>query len=139
MGLFAVLSATSVATIYHYVFGWEAPYGYFSIPVILGTVGGIGIVFGPIRLLMIKKKADPAPQDTKRHGMDIAFLWMLILTGITGLALLALRETAAMGLLLAVHFGIVLGLFITFPYGKMAHAVYRFAALIRFAGERRTS
>jgi citrate/tricarballylate utilization protein len=71
--------------------------------------------------------------------MDIAFGWMLILTGITGLALLALRETAAMGLLLAVHFGIVLGLFITFPYGKMAHAVYRFAALIRFAGERRTS
>lgn len=138
-GFLLCFAATSVATIYHYVFGWEAPYGYFSIPVILGTVGGIGIVVGPIGLLMIKKKADPAPQDTKSRGMDLAFLWMLILTGITGLALLALRETAAMGLLLAVHFGIVLGLFITFPYGKMAHAIYRFAALIRFAGERRTS
>ena len=53
-GFLLCFAATSVATIYHYVFGWEAPYGYFSIPVILGTIGGIGIVFGPIRLLMIK-------------------------------------------------------------------------------------
>lgn len=136
-GFLLCFAATSVATLYHYVFGWEAPYGYFSVPVILGTLGGIGIVFGPIGLLMIKKKADPAPQDTKRKGMDVAFLWLLMLTGITGLALLALRETAAMGTLLAVHLGIVLGMFVTFPYGKMVHAVYRLGALIKFAHERR--
>ncbi|MBO6949267.1 MAG: tricarballylate utilization 4Fe-4S protein TcuB [Rhodospirillales bacterium] len=136
-GFILCFAATSVATVYHYVFGWEAPYDYFSIPVILGTVGGIGIVIGPIGLLMMKKTADTAPQDTKRTGMDIAFLWLLILTGITGLALLALRETAAMGTLLAVHLGIVLAMFVTFPYGKMAHAVYRLGALIKFAHERR--
>ncbi len=136
-GFLLCFAATSVATLYHYAFGWEAPYDYFSIPVILGTLGGIGIVLGPIGLLMIKKKADPAPQDTKRKGMDVAFLWLLMLTGITGLALLALRETAAMGTLLAVHLGIVLGMFVTFPYGKMVHAVYRLGALIKFAHERR--
>ncbi|MBO6522015.1 MAG: tricarballylate utilization 4Fe-4S protein TcuB [Rhodospirillales bacterium] len=137
-GFLLCFAATSVATLYHYAFGWEAPYDYFSIPVILGTLGGIGIVIGPIGLLMIKKKADPAPQDTKRTGMDVAFLWLLMLTGITGLALLALRETAAMGTLLAVHLGIVLGMFVTFPYGKMVHAVYRLGALIKFAHERRS-
>lgn len=135
-GFMLCFAATCVATVYHYVFGWQAPYDYLSLPVILGTLGGIGIVFGPIGLLMMKKNADPEPRDTKRTGMDTAFLWMLIGTGVTGLALLALRETAAMGTLLAVHLGIVLGLFVTFPYGKMAHAVYRLAALIRFAEER---
>ena len=135
-GFLLCFASTSVATMYHYVFGWEAPYDYFSIPVVLGTIGGIGIVLGPIGLLMIKKKVDPAPQDTKRRGMDVAFIWMLLLTGVTGLALLALRETAAMGTLLIIHLGIVLGLFLTFPYGKMAHAVYRFAALIKFGHER---
>lgn len=70
--------------------------------------------------------------------MDIAFLWLLIATGVTGLALLALRETSAMGTLLAVHFGIVLAMFATFPYGKMVHAVYRLGALIKFAHERRS-
>ena len=67
------------------------------------TLGGIGIVIGPIGLLVIKKNADPEPRDTKRTGMDLAFLWMLILTGVTGLALLVLRETSLMGPLLIIH------------------------------------
>jgi hypothetical protein len=41
-----------------------------------------------------------------------------------------------MGTLLAVHLGVVLGLFLTLPYGKFVHAVYRVAALVRAALER---
>jgi citrate/tricarballylate utilization protein len=70
--------------------------------------------------------------------MDAAFLLMLLATGATGLALLLLRDTAAMGPLLAIHLGVVLGLFVTLPYGKFVHGAYRFAALIRYARERRT-
>ena len=33
-----------------------------------------------------------------------------------------------MGLLLVVHLGIVISLFVTMPYGKFLHAVYRYAA-----------
>jgi citrate/tricarballylate utilization protein len=43
-----------------------------------------------------------------------------------------------MGLLLVVHLGCVLALFITLPYGKFVHAGYRFAALLRFAAEQRS-
>ena len=39
--------------------------------------------------------------------MDVAFIVMLFLTSLTGMALLLLRETAAMGPLLALHLGVV--------------------------------
>ena len=70
-------------------------------------------------------------------NMDVAFLVMLFLTSVTGLALLVFRETAAMGILLVIHLGVVAGLFITLPYGKFAHVVYRYAALVRYAIEQR--
>ncbi len=69
--------------------------------------------------------------------MDLMFLWMLLLTGATGLLLLAFRETRVMGTLLAVHLGMVLALFVTMPYGKFVHGLYRLAALARFHLERR--
>ena len=48
-----------------------------------------------------------------------------------------MRETSVMGTLLIVHLGMVAGLFITAPYGKFAHVVYRYAALVRYAMEQR--
>jgi citrate/tricarballylate utilization protein len=48
-----------------------------------------------------------------------------------------LRTTAAMPLLLCLHLGAVMALFATLPYGKFAHAVYRGAALLKWAVERR--
>jgi citrate/tricarballylate utilization protein len=61
----------------------------------------------------------------------------LFFTSLTGLMLLALRDTAAMGTLLVIHLGVVAGLFLTMPYGKFAHVVYRYAALVRYAIEQR--
>ncbi|MEC7943240.1 MAG: tricarballylate utilization protein TcuB, partial [Pseudomonadota bacterium] len=48
---------------------------------------------------------------------------------------LVLRETPAMGLLLALHHCVVFGLFITKPYGKFVHGKYRYLALVRYAKE----
>jgi citrate/tricarballylate utilization protein len=69
--------------------------------------------------------------------MEAGFLALLFLTSLTGLLLLAFRETRAMGLLLVAHLGLVLALFAMMPYGKFVHALYRFAALVRFHLERR--
>ena len=69
--------------------------------------------------------------------MDVGFLMLLFLTSLTGLLLLAFRETRAMGVLLALHLGAVMALFLTLPYGKFVHALYRFAALVRFHIERK--
>jgi citrate/tricarballylate utilization protein len=136
-GFLLCFAATVVATLYHYLLGREAPYPWYDLPVILGTIGGIGLVIGPAGLLAAKGRRDPAVQDAARRGMDVAFIVMLLLTGITGLALLVLRETAAMGPLLALHLGVIFAFFITMPYGKFVHGLYRFAALVRYAKERR--
>jgi citrate/tricarballylate utilization protein len=136
-GFMLCFAATVVATIYHYVFGWKAPYPVYSLPVILGTLGGIGLLVGPTGLLALRLRRDPELADPAQDGMDVGFLALLSLTSATGLALLVLRETSAMGVLLAVHLGVVLALFLTLPYGKFVHALYRFAALVRFHIERK--
>ena len=58
-----------------------------------------------------------------------------LIAGIAGLALTALRHTPAMGLLLAIHLGAVFAFFITMPYGKFVHGLYRYAALVRHTQE----
>ena len=136
-GFLLCFASTSAATLYHYLLAREAPYAWWDLPVVLGTLGGIGLVIGPIGLLVEKFKRDPALVDANSFGMDTAFTLMLFLTGVTGLALLLWRETPAMGPLLAVHLGVVFALFITLPYGKFVHGLYRYAALVRYARERR--
>ena len=136
-GFLLCFAATSVATLYHYLLAREAPYPWWDLPVILGTLGGIGLVIGPAALLVEKFKRDPALVDERRTGMDVAFIVMLFLTSLTGLALLVWRDAAAMGPLLALHLGVVFALFITLPYGKFVHGLYRYVALVRYAKERR--
>ncbi|MBL0141000.1 MAG: tricarballylate utilization 4Fe-4S protein TcuB [Betaproteobacteria bacterium] len=136
-GFLLCFTATTTATIYHYAFGWKAPYPFWSLPVILGTAGGIGLLIGPLGLLWLKRRRDPELVDPEQKGMEAGFLALLFLASLTGLGLLALRETRAMGLLLVAHLGLVLALFVTMPYGKFVHALYRLAALVRFHLERR--
>ena len=136
-GFLLCFAATSVATIYHYAFGLQAPYDWNSLPVVLGTLGGLGLLIGPAGLLRIKIKRVQGGRLRPVHGLDVAFLSMLFLTSATGLALLFLRGTAAMGLLLAIHLGVVFALFITMPYSKFVHGFHRMAALVRYALEKR--
>lgn len=136
-GFLLCLASTSTATLYHYLFGWEAPYSWYSLPVVLGTAGGIGLLAGPAGLLVQKWKRDPDMSDVSRYGMDVAFLAMLFLVSFSGLLLLVMRDSAAMGTLLAIHLGFVFAFFLTMPYGKFVHGLYRFGALVRYAIERR--
>jgi citrate/tricarballylate utilization protein len=132
-------ASTTTAAIYHNFLGWKAPYELVSVPVILGTIGGFGLLVGPLGLLALKSARDPAPADALSSRMDVALLVLLFLSSLTGLLLLALRETAAMGVVLTVHLGVVLGFFLAMPYGKFVHGIYRFGALLRYAKEERES
>ena len=136
-GFMLCFAATSVATLYHYLFQWPAPYGYTSLPVLLGTVGGIGLLIGPAGLLWLNLRRHPAHGDAAQKPMDRGFIALLFFTSLTGLALLVWRDSSAMAALLAIHLGVVMALFATLPYGKFAHGIFRCAALLKWTIEKR--
>ncbi|VVD61139.1 tricarballylate utilization 4Fe-4S protein TcuB [Pandoraea cepalis] len=136
-GFMLCFASTSVATLYHYFLNLEAPYALASLPVILGTAGGVLLTVGAFGLLWLNMRRHPLHGTASQRPMDRAFIFLLLLISVTGLALLAFRQTPLMPTLLAAHLGVVMALFLTVPYGKFAHGVYRGAALLRFAVEKR--
>ncbi len=136
-GFLLCFAATTVASIYHYGFGWKAPYGYASLPVLLGVAGGIGLLIGPPLLYLQRRRMDQALLDTAQNGIANVLVALLFLSSLTGLLLLACRDTRAMVTLLIIHLAVVLTLFVTFPYGKFIHGFYRFCALLKYAVEDR--
>ncbi|MDN4574119.1 tricarballylate utilization protein TcuB [Pandoraea cepalis] len=136
-GFMLCFAATAVATLYHYAFSLEAPYPYLSIPVLLGTAGGIGLFVGPAGLWWLNLRRNPERTDARQRPMDRGFIALLMLTSVSGLALLGFRATPAMPPLLAIHLGIVMALFATLPYGKFAHGIFRSAALLKSSIDKR--
>lgn len=136
-GFMLCFAATSLGTVYHYVFGWVAPYDLPSLPKVLGAVGGLMLMWGTAALFVLKWRRHPLHGDAAQAPMDYGFIALLFLTSLTGLLLWWLRGTDALALMLAVHLGVVMALFATLPYGKFAHGVFRSAALLRYAVERR--
>jgi citrate/tricarballylate utilization protein len=136
-GFLLCFAATCVATLYHYLLGRPAPYPLASAPVALGSLGGLGLLVGPAGLLWLNLRRHPLHGDPAQRPMDRAFIALLFLVSATGFGVLFARDTGAMGLSLAVHLAAVMALFVTLPYGKFAHAVYRAAALLKWSVERR--
>ncbi|MGF7111600.1 citrate/tricarballylate utilization protein [Pseudomonas laurylsulfatiphila] len=136
-GFMLCFAATGVATLFHYLLKWSAPYPIFSLPVMLGIAGGIGLLIGPAGLLWLNLRRNPAHGDENQKPMDRGFIVLLFLVSASGLALLALRETSALGLMLAIHLGLVMAFFLTMPYSKFAHGIFRSAALLKHTIEKR--
>lgn len=135
-GFLLCFAATLTATVYHYGFGWHAPYGVTSLPVVLGTLGGFGLLVGPPLLYWWRRQADPVLFDPAQAGLANALIALLFLSGLTGLLLLAFRATPAMATLLILHLAVVFVLFLMLPYGKFVHGYYRLLALVKYALER---
>ncbi|MDF1856594.1 tricarballylate utilization 4Fe-4S protein TcuB [Pseudooceanicola sp.] len=135
-GFLLCFAATSVATLMHYMMGWHAPYALLTPPKILGVPGGIMLVVGTIWLARLKRRADPELSAKSVASGEMGFVALLFLTGASGLALYAARNTGAMPLLLALHLGAVFSFFLLMPYSKMIHGFVRLAALARDAQDR---
>ena len=136
-GFLLCFAATSVATLYHYVLGIPAPYDWPSLPKVLGAIGGVMLCVGTLGLWALKWQRHPLHGDPSQRSMDYGFIVLLLLVSASGLALWALRGQSGMALTLCVHLGSVMALFATLPYNKFAHGIYRSAALLRHAVEKR--
>jgi citrate/tricarballylate utilization protein len=136
-GFLLCFAATSVATVYHYAFGWAAPYELPSLPKLLGVAGGVSLMIGTAGLWHLNRRRHPLHGDASQRPMDLGFIALLFLTSASGLALWLGRGTPALALLLCLHLGAVMALFATLPYGKFGHGIFRSAALLRHAIEKR--
>jgi citrate/tricarballylate utilization protein len=88
-GFLLCFAATSVATLYHYLLDYQAPYPVFSLPVQLGILGGIGLLIGPAGLLWLNIRRHPLHGDVAQRPMDRGFIALLFLTSLSGLVPLA--------------------------------------------------
>jgi citrate/tricarballylate utilization protein len=128
----SALGSTTVAFIYQDLLHLLPPYRLFSVPVVLGSIGGIAMMIGVAGLISIKLKSNPQPSAQQATRMDYAFLVTLGVVALSGMLTLAFRETKALGTMLILHLALVAALFITAPYGKFVHMVYRCLALVRY-------
>lgn len=129
-GFLLAFVSTTLAAIYQDLLGRLPPYPVLSAPVLCGAAGGLMLVLGATGLLALKARSDRVPAAGPMTAMDYAFLVVLDLVAITGMLLLVFRSTRAMGPLLVLHLGVLFALYVTAPYGKFVHAVYRYLALV---------
>lgn len=136
-GFALCFAATSVATLYHYVWGWSAPYDLPSLPKVLGALGGVMLCVGTLGQIALKLKRHPLQGDPEQNATDFGFMALLLLIAASGLALWAARNSDWLPQVLALHLGSVMALFVTLPYGKMVHGFFRWLALVRHSVEQR--
>jgi citrate/tricarballylate utilization protein len=136
-GFLLCFAATAVGTLAHYLLGWTAPYPLLSLPKLLGVAGGVSLVIGTAGLGWLNLRRHPLHGAPAQRPMDRGFIALLFLTSASGLALWLAAGSAALPLWLCLHLGCVMALFATLPYGKFAHGIYRTAALLRHAVEKR--
>jgi citrate/tricarballylate utilization protein len=129
-GFLLCFASTSVATVMHYAFQMPAPYPFVSPPKLLGVSGGVLLVLGSVWMIWLKLNADASLGAARYWSGEMAFIVLLSFTGASGLALYAATGTAAVSVLLSMHLGAVLTLFLLLPYSKMAHGFFRLSALI---------
>lgn len=136
-GFMLCFAATAVATLCHYLLNLPAPYGYASLPKLLGISGGVSLMIGTAGLFWLNLQRHPEQGDVSQRPMDRAFMSLLFATAASGLTLVSLKQSSALTMALCLHLGCVMALFVTMPYGKFAHGIYRSAALLKWAIERR--
>jgi quinone-modifying oxidoreductase subunit QmoC len=98
---------------------------------ILGNLSMVLLLIGVA--LLVGNRLGDAKVAGASNAFDTFFLGVVVLVVLTGTAveLTRLMGDASLGLTLyVVHLGVVTSLFLTFPYSKFAHMLYRTLALV---------
>jgi citrate/tricarballylate utilization protein len=130
-GFMLCVASTVSAAILQDFLAQDPPYRFVSVPVLLGTVGGAGMVAGCLGLAWLKARSRREAIAPAMVVRDHAFIAALGALAVTGLLVLVLRGTPAFGIILVIHLGIVATCFVIAPYTKFTHGVTRYLALVQ--------
>jgi citrate/tricarballylate utilization protein len=130
-GFGLMFASTVSAAVEQELFARNPPYPLLSVPVLLGTIGGISTLAGCAGFFVFGVRSRDPSRAPESRRLDRLFTTMLMLATATGLLLLTLRSSPLMGAALITHLGVLGGLYVTFPYSKFVHAGYRSVALLR--------
>ncbi len=130
-GFLLCFVSTSLGTLAHYVLDSPAPYPWYSLTGLTGSVGGLAMLLGTTGLIGLKMYR-PAQGDDATRAMDVGLVTLLWGVAATGLLLRFAGDSSVMGLVLMVHLGFVFAFFVTLPFSKMIHIPLRLLALARF-------
>jgi quinone-modifying oxidoreductase subunit QmoC len=141
-GFAGALVTTSLLGVAMDLFGVKTPLPQLHPIKLLGNASAVLLVVGVVWLLV--NRVVNARAAGASRGFDVFFLALVILLIFSGVGAeigrLALPVPVALALYV-LHLGMVLSLFLTFPFSKLAHAMYRTLAMAheRLAAERRPS
>ena len=128
-GFVLCFASTVSAGIEQDFLGIDPPYPLLSVPVVLGTVGGAGMIVGCAGLLALKRRSAREMATETMTRADHGLLGALLVLAVTGVLTLALRETAVFGAILLIHLAAIVVCFAVAPYTKFVHWVYRLLAI----------
>lgn len=123
--------STALAAAFQHLLGMLPPYPVLSAPVLFGIAGGIATIVGTTGLLVLKARASGRFISREMLRADWTFLVVFDLVSITGMLTLILRATPFMSAMFLAHLATLAALFVTVPYGKFTHVLYRLLALFQ--------
>lgn len=128
-GFLGTFLATVSAMVYQYILDLMPPYGISSVPVILGSVGGVSAIVGCVLLVTIKPKADASLSTPTMYRADQRLIVGLLIIMVTGFFVTSLRFTVAFPVAFIVHIACVATGFLVFPRSKFVHLFFRTVAI----------
>jgi quinone-modifying oxidoreductase, subunit QmoC len=135
----AVTSAIAIPYLYQHtpLFSW-IPFKYsYPVPILhplkwLGNISALALVVGGV-LLYLNRRSVGDKRVGATTAFDRFFLWLVLSVIFTGVLTEVLRFVGppVVGSLVYLgHLGVVMALFLTFPYSKFAHLIYRTLAMV---------
>ncbi|MFC1970914.1 quinone-interacting membrane-bound oxidoreductase complex subunit QmoC [Chloroflexota bacterium] len=129
-GAILLLIATALSAIFHHFLGIYSPHLLTSPVKIAGNLGALLLLVGC--LLVIFRRLSSSDNVGKTAYADWFLIWVLFFTNLTGIATEVIRLAdlaAATYWLYLVHLWLMFVFFISLPFSKAAHMIYRTVAL----------
>ncbi len=124
-GFIGTFLATVSAAFMQYVLGMMPPYSLLSVPVILGSIGGLAAMAGTIMLMALKPKSDRKETTERMWQADHSLLGGLMALMLSGFLVTVFRGGAVFPSVLILHLAMVATAFLVFPRTKFLHLFFR--------------